>query len=75
METKQFNSATAQKDFRLAESHLIAVGDNITEVKSANDIYGALTPADNLKDFAKKEKLRAKSVDSWVKIVDYYNSM
>lgn len=75
LETKPFNSATIQKNFVIDESHLLLVGDNVTEVKSAKDIYEALSPSDNLKDFAKKERLRQKSTESWVKIVDYYNSI
>jgi len=75
METKAFNSATIQKDFRTSESHLVLVNGNLTEVKSANDLFDALSTSDKLKEFAKKEKLRQKSVDSWVKIVDYYNSI
>lgn len=75
METKAFNSATVQKNFVSNESHVLLTNGNVTEVKSAGDIYDALAPADDLKDFAKKEKLRQKSVSSWVKIVDYYNSI
>jgi hypothetical protein len=84
METKPFNSATIQKNFVTSESYLLVVGDNVTEVKSANDIYEVLAAsaeaverrwADNLKEFAKKEKLRQRAVESWVKIVDYYNSI
>lgn len=75
LETKPFNSATIQKSFGSAVSHLIDVNGNFTEVKSVNDIYKILGPAEPLKEFAKKEKLKQKSVDSWVKIVDYYNSI
>jgi hypothetical protein len=74
IESKLFNSATVQKDFRIRETYMLAVGPTITEVKSVNDIYDALTPADALKDFAKKEKLRPKSEGSWIKIVNHYNS-
>ena len=75
LETKAFNSATVTRNFVTDVSHLIDVNGNITEVKSAGDIYEILVPSEPLKDFAKKEKLRQKSVDSWVKIVDYYNSI
>jgi hypothetical protein len=73
METKAFNSATVQRSFQTTESHLLVVGEKATEVNSANDLYEVL--GDNLKDFAKTEKLRPKSVSSWVKIVNYYNSI
>lgn len=75
METKPFNSATIEKNFVSNVSHLIDANGNITEVKSAGDIYEILVPSEPLKEFAKKEKLRQKSVESWVKIVDYYNSI
>lgn len=75
LETKPYNSATVQKSFGSTVSHLIEINGNITEIKSAKDIYEILTPAQPLIDFAKKEKLKQKSVDSWVKIVDYYNSI
>lgn len=73
METKPFNSATIQKDFRVLESYILLRDGNASEVKSVNDLYQALTP--ELKEFVKKEKLRSKSADSWVKIVNYYNSI
>lgn len=75
METKPYNSATVQKDFRTNESHLLVIDDNLTEVKSLKNIFEVLPSTDHLKEFAKKEKLKQKSVDSWVKIVDYYNSI
>lgn len=75
MESKAYNSATIQKNFVTTESHLVSVGQNVTEVDSASDLYEILQPADKLKEFAKKEKLKQKSVNSWVKIVDYYNSI
>jgi hypothetical protein len=73
METKAFNSATVQKNFQTYESYMLIVGEKATEVNSANDLYETL--GDNLKDFAKTEKLRQKAVSSWVKIVNYYNSI
>lgn len=75
METKPFNSATIQKNFATTESHAILIDGNATEIKSANDIYEALPQGESLKDFAKKEKLKQKSVASWVKIVNYYNTI
>ncbi len=75
METKPFNSATIQKNFVSNESYLLVVGDSATEVKSANDIYEALAPADNLKEFAKREKIRPRSVESWIKLVNFFNSI
>jgi hypothetical protein len=75
METKAFNSATAQKNFQTRESHILVAGQTITEVNSASDLYDVLAPSGELKDFAKKEKLRQKSENSWVKIVNYYNSI
>jgi hypothetical protein len=75
IESKPFNSATIQKDFRTKEDVILSVNGNETEIRSANDLYEVLGSADRLKDFAKKEKLKAKSVESWVKIVDYYNSI
>lgn len=75
IETKPFNSATIQKDFRTKENVVLSVNGNLTEVNSADDLYEILGPSDQLKEFAKKEKLKQKSVDSWVKIVDYYNSI
>jgi hypothetical protein len=74
METKPFNSATVQKNFSTSESHVLLIDGNAIEIKSANDLYDIL-PAEELKDYAKKERLRPKSVSSWVKIVDYYNSI
>jgi hypothetical protein len=75
IETKAFNSATIQKDFRTKEDVVISVDGNVTGIRSANDLYDALGSPDQLKEFAKKEKLKQKSVESWVKIVDYYNSI
>jgi hypothetical protein len=75
METKPFNSATVQKDFRTKEDILVSVDGSTTEIKSAGDLYDVLGHADQLKEYAKKEKLKQKSVDSWVKIVDYFNSI
>ncbi|MEJ0030081.1 MAG: hypothetical protein WDO15_06790 [Bacteroidota bacterium] len=57
VETKAFNSATAQKDFVLEDSHALVVGDKLTEVKSANDLYEVLGA--ELKDYAKTEKLKS----------------
>ncbi|MEI9919463.1 MAG: hypothetical protein WDO14_11745 [Bacteroidota bacterium] len=74
VETKAFNSATAQKDFVLSDSHAVLIGENLTNVKSADDLYEVLG-SEELKDYAKKEKLKAKSVNSWIKIVNYYNSI
>lgn len=73
METKAFNSATVQRNFQMYESHLLVVGEKATEVNSANDLYEAL--GEDLKEYAKTEKLKQKSVSSWVKIVNYYNSI
>jgi len=75
METKAFNSATVQKTFVTNEDYMVAAGENLREVKSLNDIYEVLAPAGQLKDFAKKEKLKQKSASSWMKIVNYYNSI
>ncbi|HMJ69284.1 MAG TPA: hypothetical protein VK508_10330 [Cyclobacteriaceae bacterium] len=73
METKPYNSATIQKNFVTDVSHMIVVDGKVTEVRSANDIYEALG-SESLKEFAKKERLKQKSVESWIKIVNYYNS-
>jgi hypothetical protein len=73
VETKAFNSATAEKNFVFSDSYAVLVGTQLTEVKSVNDLYEVL--GDSLKDFAKTEKLRPKSVSSWIKIVDHYNSI
>jgi hypothetical protein len=75
VETKAFNSATVQRSFTTTNSHVLAVGGTVTEIKTADDLYEALSPSEGLKEFAKKEKLRAKSENSWVKIVNYYNSI
>jgi hypothetical protein len=75
METKAFNSATVQKNFANDVSYMIVVDGNITEVKSVNDLYKILQPSEPLKEYSKKEKLKQKSPDSWVKIVDYFNSI
>jgi hypothetical protein len=75
IETKPFNSATVQKDFRTKEQVILSVQGNVSEIKSANDLYNSLGQTDQLKEFVKREKLRQKSVDSWIKIVDYYNSI
>jgi hypothetical protein len=75
METKAFNSATIQKNFVSSDSYLLVVGDSVTEVKSANDISEALGSPGSLKEFAKKEKIRPRSVESWIKLVDFFNSI
>jgi len=75
VETKAFNSATAQKDFVINESYVLLADNKLTEVKSVKDLYEVLIPADTLKEFSKQEKLRPKSEVSWVKIVDYYNAI
>jgi hypothetical protein len=74
METKAYNSATVQKNFVTDVSHMIVLDGKVMEIKSANDIYEALEPSGSLKEFAKKERLKQKSVDGWIKIVNYYNS-
>lgn len=75
VETKPYNSATIQKDFRTKEDVIVVANGNSTEVNSASDLYEALGSSDQLKDFAKKEKLKPRSIDSWAKIVDFYNSI
>lgn len=75
METKAYNSATVQKNFSTNESHILVVGEKATEVNSSNDLYEVLTPSETLKDFAKKEKLKARSEASWIKIVNFYNAI
>lgn len=74
METKLFNSSTIQRSFGTDVSHLISVDGKTEEVKSADDLYEILE-SHQLKEFAKKEKLKKKSEESWVKIVDYFNSI
>lgn len=73
VEMKPYNSATVQRDFRTAESFSVLVDGKLTEIKSASDLYETLSPS--LKDFATSEKLKSKSADSWIKIVNYYNSI
>jgi hypothetical protein len=75
LETKAYNSATIQKNFVTNLSYTIISDGNITEVKSANDIYELLEPSEPLKQFAKKERLKQKSIEGWVKIVNHYNSL
>ncbi len=74
LETKPYNSATVQKNFISNESLMLLHEGTVTEVKSANDLYNVLTPSEPLKQFAKKERLKNRSVDAWIKIVDHYNS-
>ncbi|HZY77870.1 MAG TPA: hypothetical protein VFE50_00010 [Cyclobacteriaceae bacterium] len=74
METKPYNSSTIERSFVTDISHLVSVGGSISEVKSADDLYESLK-SEQVKEFAKKEKLKKKSEESWVKIVDYFNSI
>jgi len=74
METKPFNSSTIERNFVTDVSHLISVGGNVSEVKSVDDLYETLK-SDQVKEFARKEKLKKKSEESWVKIVNYFNSI
>ncbi len=74
-ELKPYNSATIQRSFVSNESLMLSVGDKLVEVKSLNDLYQELGPADALKAYAKKEKLKNKSDDSMAKLVAYYNSL
>ena len=75
LETKPYNSATVQKNFKTSETIMVEVAGNLTEVKSTSDLLEVLTPAEELKDFAKEQRLKSRSVDSWVKIVDHYNTL
>jgi hypothetical protein len=75
LETKPYNSATVQKNFITDESLVLSLEGDVIEVKSVNDLYKVLTPSEPLKEFAKKERLKNRSVDSWIRIVDHYNSI
>jgi hypothetical protein len=74
IESKPYNSATVQKNFIRRESLMLSYEGSVTEVKSSYDLFDLLKPAEPLKEFAKNERLKNRSVDSWIRIVDYYNS-
>lgn len=74
METKPFNSATIERTFVQDTRILLEFNGDLREVKSTSDIYRLLSPGGELERFGSSRKLKKKSLDSWITLVEHFNS-
>jgi hypothetical protein len=74
LETKPYNSGTIQKSFARNSSILLAYGSEFNEIKSIDDICQVLSPDGKLKQYASSQKMKKKSQEDWIELVDYFNA-